>query len=205
MLIPKKNLLVAVVALALGSPAYANLLTNPGFEDPIGSEWTSTIVSGTAWSLGASTARVHSGTYSYGMAYGPTGPTGEAYIEQLLTGLTPGETYQVSGWVNMDWRASKAWAYIEAQGGETTVQAPDQGANVDDAWRQYLVTQTADSGGNLTVRLDLTKYGTTTGDKTAIAYFDDIVVQVPEPATLVLGLLGGLGLLVVLQRRRRAA
>ncbi len=190
----------------MGAAVHANLLLNGGFESPIGSEWTTNILSGSLpWSLGASTTIVHSGTYSYGMAYGPGDPTGHAYVQQVLTGLTPGESYTITGWIYMDWRATKAWAYIEALGGGSPVSAPAIRANQDDVWVQYSLSQTANSSGNLTVRLHLNKDQTTaSGDKTAIAYFDDIVVEpVPEPATVPLGLACGLGLLLAMQQFRR--
>ena len=202
---PKTSLLVVVVALAAGSQVSANLLTNPGFEDPIGPEWAFTIVSGgpTNWTSGVSSALFHSGANSYGMAYGPIGSTGKAYAEQLLSGLTPGDAYDVSGWLYFGWRADKDWAYIEAQGGGTPVQAPLKGANVVGSWQQYALSQTADAGGNLTVRLYLDKYGTSTADKTAWVYFDDMAVVevIPEPTTLALLALAGLAVVC----RRRAA
>ncbi len=203
MSIPKKSLLVVVVALATGSQVSANLLTNPGFEDPIGPEWTFTIVSGpsVSWASGVSSAIVHSGLNSYYMAYGPTNLTGEAYLQQSLTGLTPGDTYTVSGWLYFGWRADKDCASIQAEGGGTPVQAPLKGANVVGSWQQYALFQTADAGGNLTVKLDLNKYATTTIDKTAYVYFDDMTVEIPEPTTLALLALAGLGVIV----RRRAA
>ena len=204
MSIPKTSLFVVLVALAAGSQASANLLTNPGFEDPVGPEWTFTILSGdpTNWTSGASSAYLHSGANSYGIAYGPVATTGKAYVEQILSGLTPGDGYDVSGWLYFGWRADKDWAYIEALGGGAAVQAPAKAANVVGSWQQYTLSQTADAGGNLTVRLYLDKYATTTADKVAWVYFDDMAVTViPEPTTLAMLAVAGLALVV----RRRAA
>lgn len=185
-----------LLALGIAGSASAQLL-NGGFEDPVGSEWTFTIDSGSSslWTAQRSTAQVHSGQYSWYMAYGPTDPTGRAHLDQVVGGLTPGETYTVSGWIYYVWRADKGWAYIQALGGGSPVQTPAQGANVVGSWQQYSLTQTADSGGNLTLRLYVYKYATTAGgDKTVSAYFDDISVQpVPEPSTLALLTLGVLG------------
>jgi len=197
-------------ALALGSPAYANLLTNGGFEDPIGSEWTWTNVSGvTPTFYGVDAAAAHTGSYGYRIAYGDD--VGHGYLQQTITGLTPGLEYQVSGWVKVYFRGEdRNHGYIEALGGGADVSSPAQGenwmvSNTVGIWTNVFVTQTADIGGNLTVRLHLDHWSGTSNNKDNGVYFDDIVVQVPEPATLGLGLLGGLGLLVVLQRRRRSA
>lgn len=50
-------------ALAAGSQVYANLVTNPGFEDPIGSEWTWYNVTGTVASHDRDTASKLNGSY----------------------------------------------------------------------------------------------------------------------------------------------
>jgi len=202
MKIPKTILLLAVAAaLTTAGQVSANYITNPGFEDPIGSEWTFTRVSGTAtkWSSGVSSTSVHSGAKSYGMSFGPVAELGEAYVSQVVSGLTPGVSYDISGWINLNWRATKATAFIQVLGGGDPVQAPVEGGNTDNTWQEWALAQTADSSGNLTVRLYLDKRATTTADKTCIAYFDDIMVVIPEPAVAVLLALGS----VVMVRRRR--
>jgi len=119
--------------------------------------------------------------------------------------------YQVSGWVKVYFRGEdKNHGYIEALGGGADVSSPAQGenwmvSNTVGIWTNVFVTQTARLDGTLDVRLHLNHWSSTANGKDNGGYFDDIVVQVPEPATLVLGLLGGLGLLVVVQRRRRSA
>ncbi len=202
MRIPGMSLLVAVLALAMAGQASANLLLNAGFEDPLGAEWAFTRVSGdeTKWGYEQSATRVHSGSYSLRMHYGVVADIGTAYVEQVVSGLTAGAPCEVSGWINMDWRATKATAFIEVLGGGDPVQAPVKGGNADDTWQQWTLSQTADAGGNLTVRLYLDKYATTTADKDVIAYYDDIsAIVIPEPVTIAL-----LGLGCLFLRRRGA-
>ncbi len=205
MKISKTSLLIVVAALAMAGRASPGLPINPGFEDPLGAEWTFTRVSGDGlkWGYEQSAARPHSGSSNLRMHYGTAADLGTAYIEQVITGLTPGVPCDISGWINMDWRATKATAFIEVLGGGDPVQAPAKGQNLDDVWQQWTVSQTADAGGNLTVRLYLDKYGTTTADKDAIAYYDDIaVVVIPEPAGVTLLLTGLLPLGTRRHRRR---
>lgn len=201
----KQRLIGAVLVPAMCGMASAQLLSNGGFEDPIGTEWAFTIDSGSSnlWTATQSASVVHSGSYSFYMAYGPTDPTGRAHLDQVLSGLIPGQTYIVSGWIYHVWRADRVWSYVQALGGGSATNAPAKGSNVVGSWQQYTVTQTADSGGNLTVRLYVDKYlATANNDKIAHAYFDDVSVQpVPEPSVLALF---SLGLLGMMNWRRRA-
>jgi hypothetical protein len=206
MRILKTSSLVVVVTLAMASQVSASLLTNPGFEDPLGSEWTFTVLAGDAalWACQQSSVRTHSGSSSLVMAFGPTNAVGKAYVEQVVSGLTPGVSYDIGGWINLDWQNNKVAAFMEVLGGGAAVQAPVQAPrvlNTNDVWEEWTLSQTPDASGNLTVRLYVNKYGTTAGgDKTAVAYFDDIVVT-PEPASILLLLGGSLGL-GALRRRR---
>jgi len=209
MSIPKKSLLAVVIALAVGSQAYANLLTNGGFEDPIGSEWTWTNVgTNTPTFYGGAAAAAYTGTNGYRIAYGDA--VGEGYIQQTITGLTPGLEYRVSGWVEVYFRGQdRNWGYIEALGGGPGASSPAKGenwmvSNTIGIWTNVVVVQTARLDGTLDVLLHLNHHIATSNGKDNGGYFDDIIVEVPEPAAVVLGLLGGLGLLLVLQRRRSA-
>jgi autotransporter-associated beta strand protein len=162
-------------ALAAGSQVYANLLTNPGFEDPIGSEWTWYNVTGTVASHDRDTASKLNGSYGYHINAGD--PIAKGYVEQVLSGLPPGETYNISGWVLVTFRpADRNWAYIEAAGGGDTVQAPAKGGNGTGVWEQWTLSQTSDASGNLYIRLYLDHYVGTSA-KNNSAYFDDIVVE----------------------------
>ena len=163
-------------ALAAGSQVFANLVTNPGFEDAIGPEWTWYNVTNTVVSHARDTLSPHSGSYEYHINAGD--PIAEGYVEQVLSGLPPGADYTISGWVYVAFRpADRNWAYIEAAGGGATVQAPAQGGNATATWEQWSVSQTSDSSGNLYIRLYLNHYVATTGGKNNSAYFDDIDVE----------------------------
>jgi len=203
----RTSLLIWTVALTLamaGAASAQNLLTNWGFENPIGTEWTFQGISGNlaSWSWGVSTAKYHSGTSSLLLQFANDN-TGSAYVEQVLSGLAPGATYNISGWIYHGFRADKSWSSIQAYSGNSILQAPAKGANVLTTWTQYNFTQTADSGGGMLFRLYVNKYGTTTGGKIAYACFDDLsVTAVPEPSGL-LALLAGLPAVGLAVRRRK--
>jgi len=198
----------AVLLLAAAGAVSANLLLNPGFEDPIGTEWTVTIVSGnpSSWFTDRSAASAYTGSYGFELRFGPIAETGKAYVQQVVSNLVPGGACTVTGWLKFLWRADKDWGYIEALGGGAPVQAPAKGANTVGSWMQYTLNQTADANGQLTVRLWLDKYTTTTADKTCTVYFDDVVVEgplIPEPGSVVAVLTGLIGLAGLGIRRRR--
>jgi autotransporter-associated beta strand protein len=162
-------------ALAAGSQVYANLLTNPGFENPIGPEWTWNVVGGVATFHDRDTLSPLSGSYEYHINGGD--PASTNYIEQTLSGLPPGADYTISGWVYVTFRpADRNWAYIEAAG-EGTNSAPAQGGNAVNTWEQWTLSQKSDASGKLHIRLYLNHFTGTTGGKNNSAYFDDIDVE----------------------------
>ena len=181
-------MLAVVVALTavLMQAAAAESLINPGFENPFGSppEWTATILSGTVPIATRDTESKLNG--SYGGHIRITGAsTGHAYLEQVVTGLTPGVSCTVSGWMRHVWdRTDKYHVYIEAIGGGS----PQISAYSTTTYAQYTLTQTADAAGQLKIRLHVDKYATTTSDKVCDGYFDDCSVvpaggPAPNPPT----------------------
>ncbi|MGB9620075.1 MAG: hypothetical protein ACPL7K_06670, partial [Armatimonadota bacterium] len=83
--------LVALLAGVTASGAAGESLINPGFEEPFGSppEWTATILSGSVPVATRDTESKLNG--SYGGHIKITGAsTGHAYLEQVVSGLTPG-------------------------------------------------------------------------------------------------------------------
>ena len=177
-------------ALAAGSQAYAQIVvTNGGFENPIGSEWLWQTNSGTNASFYGQfgTTNVHSGasgTNVYKIAYGDA--VGSGYAIQTISNLTAGAAYTVQGWVFLYFRADRNWAYIEADGGGAAVQSPPQGANpmlnnTTGIWTNVVVTQTARVDGTLDVLLYLNHYSGTVNGKDNGGYFDDIQVTLAPP------------------------
>jgi len=175
-------------ALAAGSQVYSqNLVTNPGFEDPIGSEWTWTFDSGANPAIADRFANAtnHTGDYAYRLAYGDD--VGSSYIVQTISNLTADATYTIKGWVLLYFRADRNWAYIEAQGGGPSVSAPAQGdnpmlSNTLGIWTNIVLTQTARVDGTLDVLLRLDHYSATVNGKDNGCYFDDIEVTEGAPA-----------------------
>src|SRR5215469_4695098 len=85
--------LVIGFILHAGMAAAQNLVTNPGFETGSISPWASF---GGSITLTVESAQVHSG--SDAEVSGRT-QTYEGISQQLLSALTPGQTYNVSAWV----------------------------------------------------------------------------------------------------------
>ncbi len=179
-------LLGFALSMAACAPVSAELLVNPGFEDAFGSppEWTVTVVSGSFGVSGRDSVSARTGSYG-GHLQISGASTGHAYFEQVVSGLTPGASYTISGWMRHVWeRTDKYHVYIEAIGGG----AAQSSAYSTTTYAQYTISQTADSGGQLRVRLHLDKYATTTSDKVCDAHFDDMSVvpvggTVPSPPT----------------------
>jgi hypothetical protein len=171
-------------ALAAGNHAYSqNLVTNPSFEDPIGSEWTWVKVSGEEPTFNDrfTSSTNHAGDYVYRIAYGDA--VGSGYIIQTISNLTADATYTIKGWVFLYFRADRNWAYIEAQGGGAPVQAPAQGSNpminnTTGIWTNIVLTQTAAADGTLNVLLHLDHYTATVNNKDNGGYFDDLEVTI---------------------------
>lgn len=82
-----------------------------------------------------------------------------AFFTQTVSNLTPGAGYIVNGYVNSVWGKANGnlHVYFEMLGGPsgtTSVVTPDIYTN---AWILYSLTNTASSGGTITVRLHLNK------------------------------------------------
>ncbi len=99
--------------------AFADVV-NPGFENPLGSEWTVVYTGGAAGDFtvrGRDTALKYSG--SYGAHFQTTTDEANrfAYFKQVVSGLTPGGTYNLSVYMKHVWdRTDKYYGYLEAVG-----------------------------------------------------------------------------------------
>jgi len=160
------TLLVAVAVLALGNPAQANLVTNPGFETSDFTGWTQ---SGNTGFTGVD-GSPHSG--SSAAFFGPVGSLG--FISQNL-GTTPGAGYDLRFFLRTD------------GGTPSEFQVLWNGAVVLDK------TNLPATGYSETDLLNLLATGALTPlsfgfrDDPGFMFFDNVsVTPTPEPATVVL-------------------
>jgi len=174
--------LCSIATLLIGFSACAqNLLINGDFEFPLGTNWT--VVYGTD-NTSAPPYQAYGGPGDFAIADRTTfasrsaGGMGahlrsnndgqmHAYFKQAVSGLTPGANYTLSGWMKY-YQAGfklnhKVRIYFEAVGGLGTNSTIDISANDDPdnqtnlVYHQYFVTNTADAGGRIEVRLHLDK------------------------------------------------
>lgn len=93
----------AIIALVTGVLLHCNLalaqnlVTNPGFETGSISPWVT--FGGGPTTLSVETTQVHSGTYAAEVTN--RNATYEGISQQLVSVLTPGETYNISAWVRL--------------------------------------------------------------------------------------------------------
>jgi hypothetical protein len=177
------GVLCLIAALLLGFSACAqNLLINGDFESPLAPNWT--VVYGTDntnvppyyayggpgdFSIAGRTtfARHNAGGMGAHLRSNNDG-TMHAYFKQVVSGLTPGVSYTLSGWMKYYQAGFKLndhfKVYFQAVGALgtnstidiSTTDNPEDQANL--TYHQYFVTNTADANGRIEVRLHLDKY-----------------------------------------------
>lgn len=165
--------LVGTLTVLACRAGLANAVINPGFENPLGAEWTVVYAGGSASDFtvsGRDTASKYTGAYGVHFQTVTDDANKFAYLKQTVSGLTPGGTYGVSAYVKHVWdRTDKYYGYLEAVGG-----GPAQVSTISTAaWTQKTVTQIADANGRIEIRLWFKKTATTVG-KTCDVYFDDV-------------------------------
>jgi hypothetical protein len=165
-----RGLLLAFAALLCASVSAQNLLKNGSFEspiDPVGSSGT------TNWALVyayggpadfavanrnteacKSTDPVYPGG-SWGAAFRPNHCSYmHAYHKQIVTGLTPGTSYTLSGYMHTGYANNKVHVYIQMYGGTdgtNLVTIPE----ATETRIQYYLTNTASTNGQIEVRVGL--------------------------------------------------
>jgi hypothetical protein len=189
------GLLPGFPLLFCNSAGAQNLLGNPSFESPLGvgaTNWTIVYLDG-----GPDDFRIKDRTTSAdryraqqgntrGLHFRPsTSKMSHAYATQTISGLQPGHTYHISGWVGCESRdfgnAPITYrVYFEAIGGLGTVRSPDApnvggDANNPPSSATYTIDQTPDAAGKIEIRLQFHKYRFCTYDKLVMinGYFDD--------------------------------
>lgn len=158
--------LLPLATLLVGFSATAqNLLNNPGFESPLTSnDWTVVYVNcgpPDFFPADRSSYKANSGAYGGQLSASHDGKS-HAYFKQTVSGLLPGTNYVVSGWLAWALNANqtdKYSVYLEAVGGLGSTNSPsataDWGPAGDENYHRYTVTQTADSNGQIEVRLHM--------------------------------------------------
>lgn len=208
-------LLIASTLALVHSTASANLLTNPGFEDPITMDgppfvgfWES-FVSGSDAVAQNSTAMPRSGAQSLELAILNSASNQFAGVFQDVVGLAAGQTGTWSGWhllngdpggieIRIEWRNSGTNTEIS----RTPAFVPTPGSSYEAFSLSAVVPVGADSAR---VVYAIQSFGTA---RNQAVYVDDVsfttdAVEAPAPATL--GLFGLGGLMMLIRRRRRFA
>jgi hypothetical protein len=210
-----KRLSVGVLALMLlaasSGVASANLLVNPGFENPVlgGGDTFGAI----GWNVfGGGTYTIKTSPHSGDNAFKTFGTTSGAYQDFAAA---PGQLWQGSAWVlnpsfdamsgaqiaavNIEWRdaGNNVISFISSPNG-LTASSP-QGSTAADY--VFAPVSGVAPAGTTTARFVLIT-GAFTGPGGGAPFFDDAsFALVPEPATA--GLLGAAGLALMAMRRRQ--
>lgn len=202
-----KLLFTTAIVLGMGVSAYGNLLLNPSFEDGTGQGGhidDADIDNWTAWGGDGWWAdnEVHDGDWSIRRWSPGLG------IYQDVFDITPGGTYEASAWffddsgepmdgdayfeLRLEWRDNDTTL-------STDVIGTFNGGGTLDQWTEVSGFGTAHQDAEY-VRFVISTEGT--GDPWGRGTFDSATL-IPEPGTMAMLLLGGLGL--VWARRRRVS
>ena len=198
-------LIAAVVAVASSSPASANMLLNPGFEDGYSTNWTRS--AGLLDGTGAG-EDPHSGSKSWhGQWYYHGGPQTTTYYQDVP--LTEGWTTDSSMWCKAnawggvfgnDTHSFRLRVTFRNAGGSSLGSYAVNSPQPDDTWQQLVLSDMEAPVGTTHARVQFSYITTQMGNAYKVWNIDDLsFTAVPEPASLLILALGG----CLLPARRR--
>ena len=182
----RKTLLFIIAVLAgVALSAHANLVVNPGFETGSFAPWTNT--GDTSFSgVGSGAPFAHSG--NFGAYFGPT--SGDGFLDQNITTVA-GQSYIVDFWLSNDDQLANNHMSASFNG----VQILSLNSSPPFPYTHY-------TSNPIMATTALTDLHFTFYNPPAYWYLDDVAVNVvPEPGTLGLIALGGLGLVGAVRKR----
>jgi Carbohydrate binding domain/PEP-CTERM motif len=182
----QKTLLFIIAVLAsVALSAHANLVVNPGFETGSFAPWTNT--GDTSFSGVSSSVPVHSG--SFAAYFGPTSSNG--FLDQNIATIA-GQSYIVDFWLSND-----------DSTGNNSMSASFNGVQILSLTNSAPFPYTHYTSNPIMATGSTTDLNFTFYNPPAYYYLDDVSVNaVPEPGTLGLIALGGLGLVGAVRKRR---
>ncbi len=211
-----------IFSLCFGSAASANLIVNGSFEaDPFTANGNYTLgLSGndvTGWYIPST-----DGTYPWGLqdgAFGAYTPYGDQFIvlgrystgveysiQQTISGLTPGDTYNLSFAIASEWGAG-AEAEVSFLTGSSTASQVFSATNSGQYWTDWTI-KTMDflaTGSTVVLQFKQTNPSSAHGYDLGL---DNVIVEgaapVPEPTTILLSGLGLLGMGAYIRRKKQA-
>lgn len=179
--------LLSMIGLGVGSVAHGAMLANGSFEDPnIGADtYSGAPIGGTGWTAVGGEVRL----VNYGAAFGATlrpqqgsqwlylaGGSGATYVEQTVTGLISGDSYQLNGFYGSPGRNGNAGYFkISLVGGGDIF--PNTYVTAYANWTAFSAPFTATSGS---ATIQILSMGGSAADMVGI----DNLTLVPEPMTI---------------------
>jgi len=190
--------LILGLAILSGFPASAaNPVVNGNFENSLvfggSTNWEVVYVKGCPgdFAVKSRITEARNGLSGYGASFRPLNDgLMHAYFKQTVSGLTPNDVYAITNWMCLPGDPNDAWhpkihIYMETIGGLGSVATEDA---TQPSYQPFVVTNTADSNGEIEIRLHFNKDGYTSGLPPKWNYihswYDDVSMElVSAPVT----------------------